>query len=122
MTGGANAPDRVLYQTAAATKVGAGRTASGDGRLGRVVRRPALQRCRQERQRDPTPAVDLVAHTLRTQLAAIIGNAGLAVPMAILFGGIKARGVDFRQRLRLGHAIAWHLLTHPREFFLPPRQ
>lgn len=68
MTGGANAPDRVLYQTAAATKVGAGRTASGDGRLGRVVRRPA-----------------------RFDDAA-------------------------------GSASAWHLLTHPHEFFLPPRQ
>lgn len=37
-------------------------------------------------------------------------------------GYIKARGVDFRQRLHLGRAIAWHLLTHPREFFLSPRQ
>ncbi|MDP1526322.1 MAG: preprotein translocase subunit TatB [Rhodocyclaceae bacterium] len=37
-----------------------------------------------ERQRDPTPVVDLVARTMRTQLAAILGNIGLAVPVAML--------------------------------------
>lgn len=42
------------------------------------------------RQRDPSPVVDLVARTVRTQLAAILGNVGLAVPVAIL-GGLLFR-------------------------------
>jgi site-specific recombinase len=37
-----------------------------------------------ERQRDLEPLVTLVARTIRTQLAAIIGNIGLAIPVALL--------------------------------------
>ncbi len=37
-----------------------------------------------ERQRDLEPLVSLVARTMRTQLAAIIGNIGLAIPVALL--------------------------------------
>jgi len=39
-----------------------------------------------DRQRDPAPVVELVARTVRTQLAAILGNVGLAAPVAMLFG------------------------------------
>jgi len=53
----------------------------------------------------------------------LIGLTNLVVSFYLaMWVGLKARGVDFRQRLRLGRAIAWHLLTHPREFFLPPRE
>ncbi len=40
------------------------------------------------RERDLAPLVELVARTLRSQLAAILGNVGLAVPMAILFASL----------------------------------
>ncbi len=39
-----------------------------------------------DRQRNTAPVVTLVARTVRTQLAAILGNVGLAVPVAMLFG------------------------------------
>lgn len=45
-----------------------------------------MQAGSKERQRDPSPVVDLVARTVRTQLAAILGNVGLAVPVAMLGG------------------------------------
>jgi len=38
------------------------------------------------RKRDLDPLVTLIARTVRTQLAAILGNIGLAVPVAMLFG------------------------------------
>lgn len=38
------------------------------------------------RQRDLEPLVTLVARTVRTQLAAIVGNLGMAVPVAMLIG------------------------------------
>ncbi|MBR7798587.1 recombinase [Undibacterium fentianense] len=37
-----------------------------------------------ERRRDLEPLVDLIARTIRTQLAAIVGNIGLAIPVAML--------------------------------------
>jgi site-specific recombinase len=37
-----------------------------------------------ERQRDLEPLVSLIARTMRTQLAAIAGNIGLAIPVALL--------------------------------------
>jgi site-specific recombinase len=37
-----------------------------------------------ERERDMQPLVQLVARTLRTQFAAILGNIGIAIPMAML--------------------------------------
>jgi site-specific recombinase len=40
---------------------------------------------RRGRQRDIEPLVTLVARTVRTQLVAILGNIGLAVPVAMLF-------------------------------------
>lgn len=52
----------------------------------------------------------------------LIGLTNLVVSFYLaMWVGLKARGVDFRQRLRLGRAIAWRLLTQPRDFFLPPR-
>jgi site-specific recombinase len=51
----------------------------------------------------------------------LIGLVNLAVSFYLaMWVGLKARGVDFRLRLHLGRAIAGRLLTHPREFFLPP--
>lgn len=41
---------------------------------------------RKGRQRDLEPLVSLVARTVRTQLVAILGNVGMAVPVAMLFG------------------------------------
>lgn len=45
-----------------------------------------MQAGSKERQRDPSPVVELVARTVRTQLAAILGNVGLAMPVAMLGG------------------------------------
>lgn len=46
-----------------------------------------------ERARDLAPLVTLIARTVRTQLAAILGNVGIAVPVAILCGlGLTALG------------------------------
>lgn len=45
-----------------------------------------MQAGSKERQRDSSQVVELVVRTLRTQLAAILGNVGLAVPVAMLGG------------------------------------
>lgn len=46
----------------------------------------AIEESQTGRERNLQPVVILVARTLRTQLAAILGNIGLAVPTAMLFG------------------------------------
>jgi len=52
----------------------------------------------------------------------LIGLINLVVSFSLaMLIGLKARGVDIQQRLRLTRALLWQLLTHPREFFLPPR-
>ncbi|MDP2196588.1 MAG: preprotein translocase subunit TatB [Rhodocyclaceae bacterium] len=51
----------------------------------------------------------------------LIGLTNLAVSFYLaLWIGLKARGVDFSQRMALARAIAARLLTRPREFLLAP--
>ena len=51
----------------------------------------------------------------------LIGLANLAVSFYLaLWIGLKARGVDFSQRMALARAISARLLTRPREFLLAP--
>jgi len=52
----------------------------------------------------------------------LIGLTNLAVSFSLaMWIGLKARGVDLHQSLRLIRAILWRVVTHPRDFFLPPR-
>ncbi len=60
-----------------------------------------------ERQRDLEPLVSLIARTMRTQLAAIIGNIGLAIPVALLIAYLVQHlsGVHFVTPAKAKHLL-----------------
>jgi site-specific recombinase len=60
-----------------------------------------------ERQRDLEPLVDLIARTMRTQLASIVGNIGLAIPVALLIAYLVQHfsGVHFVTPAKAKHLL-----------------
>lgn len=60
------------------------------------------------KQKDVTPLLNLIARTVRTQLAAIIGNIGLAIPVAFLIAWLilSASGAHFISTSKAQHLLA----------------
>lgn len=67
----------------------------------------ANNRDKTNKQKDVTPLLNLIARTVRTQLAAIVGNIGLAIPVAFLIAWLIAStsGAHFISTSKAQHLL-----------------